>query len=454
MAGGRQTARESLRSRINRQRRNRRRRMVLVFLIIFLFLSAASASYFAVSNFHHRAAQPQADGETLQAAENELTFLVLGVDRRESDTGRSDTLLLATVDPERKELSILSIPRDTRVKIEGYGYDKINHAYAYGGHELSRSTVEDLIGAGVDHYVLIDTHAFERIIDALGGIDLEVEKNMYYEDPWDDDGGLVIDITKGQQHLDGEKAIQYVRYRDAEGDIGRISRQQKFMRAVFDKVSSPGILIKLPGIVKEVSTAVESDLSIGQMISLLGMVKDVRENGVQTTMAPGRPAYIDEVSYWLPDIQELRQILATALHVEMSEEAKAAAQREAEEYENSIPQGMMIGEERPAAQQMEEMPETKENLPDVITVEIVNASGLDGAGARTKELLEKRGFVVSGISTLSAPYKQTTLVVHTEDKRLAERFSSLPFPHVVQTRLNGEDAGRVILILGRDYKKE
>ena len=109
----------------------------------------------------------------------------------------------------------------------------------------------------VDYYVIIDIRAFERIIDALDGIDIDVEKRMYYEDPWDDDGGLVIDIYPGMQHMTGRKAIQYVRYRDMEGDIGRIRRQQKFMRAVLEKAASPGILPKLPQIIEEVRESVK-----------------------------------------------------------------------------------------------------------------------------------------------------------------------------------------------------
>ena len=158
--------------------------------------------------------------------------MLLGVDRRADDVGRSDTLMVASVDMDSHKAALLSVPRDTRVAIDGHGYDKINHAYAFGGHELSKSTVERLLGTHIAHYVIIDTKAFQRIIDALGGVDIDVDKRMHYEDPWDDNGGLVIDLYPGQQHLDGAKAIQYVRYRDGEGDIGRIGRQQKFMKAV------------------------------------------------------------------------------------------------------------------------------------------------------------------------------------------------------------------------------
>ena len=155
--------------------------------------------------------------------ENDLGYvLLMGVDRREGDVGRSDTLMLAAVDEENGRAALLSIPRDTRIEVGSYGYDKINHAYAFGGHEMTLASVSALVGVPVTHYIMIDTSAFERIVDAVGGVDIDVEKRMYYEDPWDDNGGLVIDLQAGEQHMNGAQAIQYVRYRDGEGDIGRI----------------------------------------------------------------------------------------------------------------------------------------------------------------------------------------------------------------------------------------
>ncbi|MBQ2245927.1 MAG: LCP family protein, partial [Selenomonadales bacterium] len=207
---------------------------------------------------------------------DKVNIMVLGVDRRNEDIGRSDTLFIVTADPDTKQLSMLSVPRDTRVLIPGYGYDKINHAYSLGGHKLTEKSVERLLNMPIDHYVLIDFKAFYKIIDALGGVDIYVDKRMYYEDPWDDNGGLVIDIQPGLQHMDGETAIQYVRYRDSEGDIGRVARQQKFLKAVMDRVASPSILTRIPTIIYEISSAVETDLSMGQMFSLAAMFKEAK----------------------------------------------------------------------------------------------------------------------------------------------------------------------------------
>ena len=275
--------------------------------------------------------------EKLLTAHDKATIMIMGVDERADDVGRSDTLMVATIDPEDNHAALLSIPRDTRVKIQGHGYDKINSAYAYGGERLTERTVENFLGVNIDHFVIINTKAFTKIIDAIDGVDINVEKRMYYEDPWDDDGGLIIDLRPGMQHMDGKTAVTYVRYRDEEGDIGRVRRQQKFMRACIDKITSPAIIPKLPAIVSDVTEAVRTDLSVRQVIEFIGTLKAAHENGLEAEMVPGRPLYIDGVSYWIPDVNKLRMALADTLGVTLSRTMMNDLEKEAREYENSIP---------------------------------------------------------------------------------------------------------------------
>lgn len=238
---------------------------------------------------------------------NQLNVLVMGVDKREEDVGRSDTLFLVSIDPKTHKVFQLSIPRDTRVLIPKYGWDKVNHAYALGGKDLTVATVEKFLGIKIHHTVEIDFHGFYRIVDAIGGVDIDVEKRMYYEDPWDEDGGLIIDLRPGLQHMDGRTAITYVRYRDEDGDIGRIKRQQKFMKAVIEKVSSPSIITRLPVIISEISSAVDTDLSTLELINLGRFFKESKEQGLETNMGmvPGGGYYIRGISYWIPDMETL-----------------------------------------------------------------------------------------------------------------------------------------------------
>lgn len=309
-------------------------------LLLFVFLAAAVAgAFFASTSLVDKkpTTATQAHEEGLIAARDKATIMIMGVDEREDDVGRSDTLMIATIDPETNQAALLSIPRDTRVKIKGHGYDKINAAYAYGGHNLTQATVENFLGVRMDHYIIINPHAFQRIIDAIGGIDIDVEKRMYYKDPWDDDGGLVIDLYPGMQHMDGKTAESYVRYRDEEGDIGRIGRQQKFMRAIMDKLTSPAILPRLPAIIHEVLSSVRTDLSFRQILEFAGALKNAQKNGLKTDMVPGRPLYIDGISYWIPNILQLRRTLADTLDVNVSPSMRNAMERASAEYESSIP---------------------------------------------------------------------------------------------------------------------
>ncbi|MBR2216227.1 MAG: LCP family protein [Selenomonadaceae bacterium] len=309
--------------------------MLLVFLV-----AAVSGAIFASTSLTDKP-KPKADNkkEELLVAHDKATIMIMGVDEREDDVGRSDTLMVATIDPKTDRASLLSIPRDTRVKIRGHGYDKINAAYAYGKEPLSQSTVENFLGVDMDYYIIVNVRAFQKIIDAIGGIDINVEKRMYYEDPWDDDGGLLIDLYPGKQHMDGKTAVTYVRYRDEEGDIGRITRQQKFMRACMDKVTSPTIIPRLPSIISEVMDSIDTDLSVRQLLEFAGTLKTAQRNGLDAEMVPGRPLYIDGISYWIPDVSKLRLALAKTLGVTVDSSLRARLDREAREYEDSIPAG-------------------------------------------------------------------------------------------------------------------
>ena len=328
-----------------RQTRSKRRILPLILVILFIMSAVAGAMLATSSVFEPKKKIPvtqiekerENKNEELIKAKNKATILIMGVDVREDDVGRSDTLMVATVDPKYDRASLLSIPRDTRVRIYGYGYDKINAAYAYGGEPLTETTVEDLIGIDIDHYVIINVRSFVKIIDAIGGVDIYVSKDMYYEDPWDDDGGLVIDLQKGYQHMDGKTAVTYVRYRDSEGDIGRIKRQQQFIEACLDKVTSPEIITKIPDIIREIIYAVDTDMTFRELLEIAGAIKAAQKNGLATDMVPGYPLYIDEISYWIPDVEEIRYTMAVGLDVVFDERMRQRAERDAIDYKDSIP---------------------------------------------------------------------------------------------------------------------
>lgn len=329
----------------SRQEKHKRRIWPAVLLILCFLASAAAGALLASSGLFdldlkkdpiQQLDRMNLDTELIKA-KDKTTILIMGVDIRHDDAGRSDTMMIATIDPKKDSASLLSVPRDTRVRIYGYGYDKINAAFAYGGEPLAERTVENFLGINIDHYVTIDVSSFVKIIDAIGGIDIDVEKRMKYEDPWDDDGGLVIDLYPGLQHMDGKTAVTYVRYRDSEGDIGRIKRQQKFMAACMEKVMSPNFIPRIPAVLREVIDAIDTDMTTRQLLELAGALKSAQQNGLETDMVPGYPLYIDEISYWIPDIEELQYAMATGLGVNVDSKIKNRVRRIADEYSSSIP---------------------------------------------------------------------------------------------------------------------
>ena len=329
-----------------------RRTQRIKMLLLSAGIAASSLLFYAGFNFNYlpfdnssvkqvqNIQSVQAMKSTIIPEENNerINIMLMGVDERQEDVGRSDTLMVASVDSNQDKVSLLSIPRDTRVKIKRHGYDKINAAYAYGGEALSQSTVESFLGIDINHYVIVSTDSFAKMIDAIGGVDIDVEKRMQYEDPWDDNGGLVIDLKPGLQHMDGKTAITYVRYRDEEGDAGRVRRQQNFMRACFDKLSSPSIVMKLPEIIKEARNAVHTDLSVSQMIELAQTLKNADESseGLKTGIVPGRWAYINGVSYLVPNIERLGEIVTENLGIENAK-IDEHFEKIAYEYEDSVP---------------------------------------------------------------------------------------------------------------------
>ena len=440
------------------QKRSYRRIGILVAVLLVAAVAAAAAHFFGGG----LARRTTADG--MITGSSEIHVMILGVDERKDDVGRSDTLMVATVDPEKGTASLLSIPRDTRVAIEGAGYDKINAAYAYGGYALTKKTLEQLLDVPMDYYILIDVHAFERIIDALDGIDIDVEKRMYYEDPWDDDGGLVIDIYPGMQHMTGEKAIQYVRYRDTEGDIGRIRRQQRFMRAVLQKVTTPEIFAKLPEITGEVAKSVKTDLDTSDMIKFLQIMKKVQEDGLTAEMAPGNPAWFKGVSYWIPDIMEIRRMAARAAGVPFAGEAAERAESYAAKYKEEMPEGFRFddaelqqagakttgegaGAAGEGAAKKKEEP-TKPPAPSAVAVTVVNSSGITGAGAEVAAILQAKGFVIRSVETGKRSDRAQTTI--TAGGRTVDLFYGMPFPCIL---MEGGAKDEALVNIGRDYVK-
>ncbi|NEO85124.1 MAG: LCP family protein [Spirulina sp. SIO3F2] len=229
----------------------------------------------------------------------------------DSFDGLADTMLLIRFDPEQFKLSVLSVPRDTRVRLSGYGEMKLNAANYHGGAALTARALSQLLdGIAIDRYVRINVQGVEQMIDALGGVEVYVPKDMKYTDH---SQHLYIDLKEGQQRLDGEQAVQFLRFRqDRYGDIGRVQRQQTLMRAVVEQTLRPQTLLKIPKLFQVIQESIDTNLSVEEVAALAGFAANTEREDVQMLMLPGGFNGTGQtgVSYWLPNDSGIQTMLA------------------------------------------------------------------------------------------------------------------------------------------------
>ncbi len=233
-----------------------------------------------------------------------MNILVMGIDYNGPDCeryvgSRSDTMLLASIDPVSKKVGVVSIPRDTRVTLGRHGVCKINNAYAQGGPSYAVETVGTTFGVPIDRYVVVDTKGLKDLCQLLGPVEITVEKEMHYVDHT---AKLNIDLKPGKQTLDPCQLEQYLRFRhDARADLGRMERQQWFLRQVCTKLKDPQFLLKVPELIKIGYDNVKTDLTADEIAKLISFMKDFRSEQIVTASLPGDGALIDGISYWILD---------------------------------------------------------------------------------------------------------------------------------------------------------
>jgi LCP family protein required for cell wall assembly len=240
-----------------------------------------------------------------------MNVLIMGVDWNGEDAeryqgNRSDTMMLVTLDPDHDKVGIISIPRDSRVAV-GRGHNKINQAHAIGGPEYAVETVKENFNVPVDHYVVVDTVGLKDLFKLLGPVEVVVEKEMHYEDHT---SGLKIDLKPGKQLLTAEQAEGYVRFRkDAYADLGRMERQQWFLRQSLSKLKDPAVLLKAPQLLEAGYKCVKTDLPPDKIAAIMSFVKDLQPGSVLTSTLPGDGATIDGVAYFILDEKGTQNIL-------------------------------------------------------------------------------------------------------------------------------------------------
>lgn len=225
--------------------------------------------------------------------------------------GLSDTMLMLRFDPATFKLVLLSIPRDTRTWVDGLDTTKLNEANAYGGPALAAKSVSNLLAdVPIDRYVRINVQGVEKLVDALGGVTVFVPQDMKYTD---ESQHLYIDLKQGEQHLNGKKALDFLRFRyDRLGDIGRVQRQQMLMRALVEQTLSPATLTRIPQILTVIQENVDTNLSVEELVALVGFAAQTERANLQMLMLPGDFSGSGDyaASYWLPNQAAIDSLVA------------------------------------------------------------------------------------------------------------------------------------------------
>ncbi len=357
---------------------------------------------------------------TEKAPEEPFNILLLGSDARPSEeAARADTIIVARIDPEAKRIWMISIPRDTRVEIPDHGVNKINAATFYGGAALMIDTVEEFLGMPVHHYMEVDFNGFQDIVDAMGGIYVNVDVRI---DDWraashtaNRDARI---IEPGYQLLDGERALVFMRSRDfPDADFTRMKHQQEFFKALASQSMRWSNALKLPGMAREFARNVTTDMGVGQIVSLAQAFRGIDESNVQTTTLPGewRSPYV----------------IADAEH---------------KEY---LVERVMAGED------IEDRPDAEEpaRAPGDITVTVRNGGGIAGSAAMAAERLRARGFDIREVGNANQFVYEETLVVYRDDEEAAGMVArQLKTDRLVPSRGMYSFETDILVVVGSDWR--
>ncbi|MBT9588967.1 LCP family protein [bacterium] len=328
---------------------------------------------------------------------NRLNILVLGIDYNHdsksiiyTDGARSDTMMVVSLSCEGDVLNVVSIPRDLYVPLsESMGSDRINAAFSYGGVKQARQTVSHLLGIPIHKHLIVKVYGAKKVIDALGGLALDVEKDMDYDDNW---GQLHVHLKKGPQLLDGDQTVGYARFRkdntrvDMEGDVGRMRRQQQVIRALVRSLKDARILGKIPQLAEAVKETLETDLGIKDMVGLAGLYKNFDPKKMRGGQIKGDDGMVGEAMVLIPYEPENTQLVRRLL-------------------KDSVDLG----------------------LRDV-RIRILNSSGELGLGNDMADEMAAQGFnIVKADDSEGKPFKKTQVVIYTKCPRVQQRLRGL-FP--------------------------
>ena len=251
---------------------------------------------------------PNYNDNAVKTADGEYLILLVGVDKNgdddtNTDFTRTDTIMLLKADTKTGKMDLMSIPRDSRIKIRDK-FDKVNHAHAFGGIELTMQTLRSFLGLDIDYYVQINYQALINIVDALGGVDYDVPEGITI------DKGKV-QIKPGPNHLDGNEVMWYLRTRNIynNGDIGRVNTQQGFVKAMVDEIVKKSKNMNIMTFISNYLKYVKTNLPMTAIMDLAGNINSFSSDKMDTHIVPGMEQTIDGTSYYIPDFEKTWKIV-------------------------------------------------------------------------------------------------------------------------------------------------
>lgn len=400
-------------------KRNKFGKFLLCLLTILIFFGVGAGTYFYWSS----KILTDENIESIKPSGKEpVNILVLGVDGitdniDKNEPKRTDSMMLMNYNPVNKNINIISIPRDTLISINGNKH-KINEAHAFGGVGYSIDAVEKLLDLNINYYAKVDYAGFRQIIDSIGGIDMQIENNMDYDDEGQD---LHIHFKKGDVvHLDGQKAEEFFRWRKnndgsglPEGDLGRIKNQHIFVEKVIEKFKSPAAIIKIPSLVSTAKRHTETNMSINEMFKYGILFAKNNKNNIKMTTLKGTPEYINNVSYFIYDERLNKELLASLYGFGADNRANI----------------------------------DKSN----IKIQVLNGTDKNGLASGVKDDLQKKGYTNIVIDNNSSKVDKTEISVYNLDKSVLPEIKSEFDIKNIKLVSNEKSNFDIIVILGEDY---
>lgn len=447
----------------NRRRKKRRRILLGVFIFVLVGLLGATGAAWAYINSIEKNIQEDITPEVVEALEPPAEYdggtfymLLIGsdhsayrdtTDEYEGDSYRSDSIMLARVDPENKKVTLVSIERDIQMEFEGYGKQKLNAAYSIGGPAMTIKVVSELAGVPISHYAEIDFDGFENAVDALGGIEVDVPIDI--DD--DDAGGQ---LSAGEQTLNGEQALILCRSRHSydeygAGDYYRAANQRMVIAAIAQKILSADVST-IASTVESLSQYVTTDFSVMDIISLANTMRGLdTDEDVYTAMTPADGVYENDTWYeildedaWSAMMARVRQGLPPT-EEDVIDEFTGIVMAKAGEGSASTDTADMDAEPKKT------FGETRTGL-----VTIKNGNGVSGVGAEALERISPLGYSADASNANSFSYEETVVVFDTPDQRVyaEELIDALGCGRAVQNS-NGEYVydGDFLILIGADW---